>query len=65
MGLNDRQVKAVQYVKDNTSITNSIYQKINATGKTTATEDIQFLVDKKILRQAGSKGRGSKYELYT
>jgi len=55
MGLNDRQVKAVQYVKDNTSITNLVYQKINVTGKTTATEDIQFLVDRKILKQAGSK----------
>ena len=64
MGLNDRQVKAVQYVKDNGNITNSVYQKIIATGKTTANEDLQYLVDKKILKQTGTKGRGSKYELF-
>ncbi len=29
LGLNDRQVKAVLYAKENGSITNAIYQKIN------------------------------------
>ena len=63
LGLNDRQIKAVLYVKENGKITNSDYRKINDIGKTTATEDLQILADKKILTQSGTKGRGSKYIL--
>ncbi len=62
-GLNPRQVKAVLHVKEQGSITNATYQQINQVGKTTATEDLQQLVEKKILMQTGSKGRGSRYEL--
>ena len=54
LGLNDRQIKAVLYVKENGKITNSDYRKINDIGKTTATEDLQILADKKILTQSGS-----------
>src|SRR4051812_39704413 len=62
-GLNGRQVKAVAFVNAHRSITNSTYQEINQVGKTTASEELQQLIDKEIVRQAGSKGRGSKYEL--
>jgi len=51
------------YVVENGSITNSQYQQVNAVGKTVATEELQALIGKTVMKQAGSKGRGSKYEL--
>ena len=63
LGLNERQVKAVLYVVENGSITNSKYQEINAVAKTLATEELRDLIGKELIKQAGSKGRGSKYEL--
>ena len=63
MGLNERQIKAVLHVKEKGSITNSIYQKTNGVGKTTATEELQNLVGKNVLIQAGSAGRAIKYFL--
>jgi ATP-dependent DNA helicase RecG len=63
LGLNSRQVKAILYVVANGNITNSKYQEINTVGKTLATEELQNLVGKELLRQTGTKGRGSKYEL--
>ena len=61
--LNSKQEKAILYVVEHYSITNSKYQEINAVGKTLATEELQNLVGKEILKQTGTKGRGSKYEL--
>ena len=61
LGLNERQVKAVIYVKEKEAITNGEYQKINGIGKTFATKELQNLVEKNILKNAGLKGRGSKY----
>ncbi len=63
LGLNERQVKAVLYVVENGNITNSKYQEINTVGKTLATEELKQLIGKELLKQAGLKGRGSKYEL--
>jgi ATP-dependent DNA helicase RecG len=63
MGLNERQVKAVLYVVEKGSITNSLYQELNSVGKTVATEELQGLIEKRVAKQTGSKGRGSKYEL--
>jgi ATP-dependent DNA helicase RecG len=63
LGLNERQIKAVLYVAENGSITNSKYQEINAVAKTLATEELKELIGKELIKQAGSKGRGSKYEL--
>lgn len=62
LGLNDRQIKAVLYLKEKTSITNSIYQSLNHIGKTTATVELQQLVDLNLFTALG-KGRGSKYVL--
>ena len=47
--LNERQIKAVLYVADNGSITNSKYQEINAVSKSTATREINELEKKAIL----------------
>ncbi len=63
MGLNDRQVKAVLYVVENGSITNSEYQKLTDTSKPTATRDLQELEANGILTNKGTKGSSSKYEL--
>src|SRR5690606_39008956 len=63
LGLNERQIRAVLYVKEYGSINNSTYQKLNEMGKSVTTEELQELVDKEVFIQVGTKGRGSKYEL--
>ena len=62
-GLNQRQINAVQYVKEYGSISNSEYQKLNDIGKTTATEELSRLVELKIFTSPMAKGRGAKYKL--
>jgi ATP-dependent DNA helicase RecG len=61
MGLNERQIKAVLYVKERREITNKEYQKINSCSRNTATNDLRELVDKGILQQSGKKGAGAYY----
>jgi len=61
MGLSERQITATRFVIEKGQITNAIYQTINNVGKTTATKELQGLVNKKVFQQSGSKGRGSKY----
>ena len=56
LGLNQRQMKAVLYVKEKGEITNKEYQQINK---------ISELVKHEILEQAGSFGAGSFYRLIT
>ncbi|MCF8307957.1 MAG: putative DNA binding domain-containing protein [Bacteroidales bacterium] len=63
LGLNNRQIKGVLYTKEKGSINNSLYQELNGIGKTTATEELQELVQKGILLQTGTKGRGIKYTI--
>ena len=63
LGLTERQIKAVMYVKETGSINNSKYQDINNIGKTTATEDLQKLVKMGLLTEPTAKGRGAKYKL--
>ena len=61
MGLNERQIKAIEYVKENGKITNKIYQKINDCSRNTATNDLRDLIKKKILNKSGKTGAGSYY----
>lgn len=61
LGLNERQVRAVLFVKENGSITNSDYQKINKTKQTLSSEELNELVEKEILKSSGLKGRRAKY----
>ncbi len=63
LGLNERQIKAVLFVKDKGEITNSIYQEINNTKQTLSSQELSELVEKGILRSSGAKGRGAKYLL--
>jgi hypothetical protein len=51
--LSDRQVRAMRYARENGSISNSIYQKINDAGPRTANADLQSLVRKGRLSKKG------------
>ncbi|MFH1322029.1 MAG: ATP-binding protein [Bacteroidota bacterium] len=64
LNLNDRQLKAILYVKENGKITNSEYQEINQISRITATRDLQEMVERNLLKSSESKGAGSYYELF-
>ncbi len=63
VGLNERQIQAMKYVKVNRKITNSEYQSNFNVARNTATRDLAELVDKGLLKSSVSKGAGSYYEL--
>lgn len=63
LGLNERQVKAVLYVKEKGKITNSEYQEINDIKKSVSAAELQYVTDRGILLKVGSTGRGTKYVL--
>lgn len=63
LGLNERQIKAVEFVKQNITISNSVYQSLNSIGKTTATEELAQLVELCVFNAPTAKGRGAKYTL--
>jgi len=63
MGLNERQIRAVLYVKDKGRITNKVYQEICGVSERTASRDLSSLVSKGILEQIGFTGKGTHYVL--
>ncbi|WP_163325538.1 ATP-binding protein [Draconibacterium mangrovi] len=64
IGLSTRQIKAVEYLKENKSITNKIYQEICKVSKATATRDLTELIEKfKLLERSGEVGAGTSYKL--
>jgi len=63
MGLNEKQIKAVMYVKEKRKITNKEYQKICDTSERSATRDLANLVSKGLFEQVGVTGRGTEYVL--
>ncbi len=63
LGLNNRQVKAVIFVKEKRKISNKEYQEIFSVARITATRDLNELVDKGVLKSSDKKGAGSYYEL--
>ncbi|UOY08228.1 putative DNA binding domain-containing protein [Muricauda sp. SCSIO 64092] len=63
LGLSERQIKAMQYVKENGKITNKEYQELNDVSRITATRDLKELVEKTVLRPSSLKGAGSYYEI--
>lgn len=65
MELSARQIKAVFYVKEHGSISNSEYQKIAQVSERTSTRDLNFLKSKDIFITDGSAGRGTVYKLKT
>lgn len=63
LDLNDRQIKAVFYTKENGKITNSEYQKLNDCSRNTASNDLSELVEKELFKPSGQKGAGAFYSL--
>jgi ATP-dependent DNA helicase RecG len=53
LGLNERQIKAVLYVKEKGEITTSAYTKLYAVAERTARNDLNKLSEKQILRRVG------------
>lgn len=63
LNLTERQLKAVEYVKQHGSITNTKYQEIAQITKRTATRELKKLTDIKIFIQEGITGHGTKYKI--
>ena len=63
MRLNERQIKAVMYVKQTGKITNREYQQVCNTSERTATRDLSALVSIGLFEQKGITGRGTEYVL--
>jgi ATP-dependent DNA helicase RecG len=63
LDLNERQIKAVTYVKQKGKITNKEYQEICSTSERTATRDLSNLVSIGLFEQIGITGKGTEYVL--
>lgn len=63
MGLSERQLLAVAYIKEHGTISNTDYQTIANVSKSTATRELKELKSKKILISEGVGGRGTIYRL--
>ena len=63
LNLNERQIKAVMYVKENKQITNKEYQEICNTSARTSSRDLADMVSKGIFEQKGTIGKGTEYTL--
>ncbi len=63
LGLNERQIKAVMYVKEKGKITNKEYQELTGVSRITASRELQVIVEKEIFHMIGKVGRGTKYIL--
>ena len=62
-GLNERQIRAVIWVRGREKITNKNYQELNDISRQTATIDLTELVNKNIFTRIGKAGRGIAYQL--
>lgn len=62
-GLNERQVKAVLYVKGKGRITNKEYQELNSVSKRTATNDLSALVETHNLFKQQGASVSTYYEM--
>lgn len=62
VGLNERQIRAVQYLTENKRITNSQYQVLCNVSERTALRDLEQLVTLNILQKSGQK-KGTYYSL--
>jgi ATP-dependent DNA helicase RecG len=61
LGLNEREIKAVLYIKENGSITNQEYQNISNVKKRQASNDLNKLIEKGFIERIGVTGRGTYY----
>jgi ATP-dependent DNA helicase RecG len=63
LGLNNRQIKAVQYVKEKGKITNSEYREINEVSDRTSSRELENLYQTEVFEKVGNK-KGAYYELH-
>ena len=63
LNLNERQIKAMLYIKKQGELTNTTYQTINQISKPVATRDLTDLVSRGLIVKVGSTGKGTKYIL--
>ena len=61
--LNERQIKAVEYIKEHGHITNKEYQDITGVSRQMTTRELSELVNKNVLKKVGTVGKGTKYVL--
>jgi ATP-dependent DNA helicase RecG len=61
LGLNERQIKAVIYVKEKGRITNKEYQDLNAVKRRLASYELDDLIQKGIAERVGKVGKGTYY----
>ena len=62
LSLNERQLKAIEYLKNNQNITSKIYQEEFGTSYRTAIGDLNGLLDVGIIKKIGDN-KGANYEL--
>lgn len=62
LGLSDRQIAAVEFVKQNGKITNKDFQLLSEISDATASRDLKTLVELGVLKISESKGSGTFYE---
>jgi len=62
LGLNDRQLKAVRFVKEKGRITNSEYQVLNDISDRTASRDLEILTKSSVFVKVGEK-KGAFYKI--
>lgn len=63
LDLNERQLKAIDFVNENTKITNRQYQELNQVSKKTATRDLKQLINLELFQSSGKAGAGAFYTL--
>jgi ATP-dependent DNA helicase RecG len=63
MGLNERQLQALDYLRKNQTITSAIFQELFDASKPTATRDLSELVNKGLIIREGKTGKGTNYRM--
>ncbi len=63
LDINERQIRAILFIKEHGSITNTAYQKLNNLGKTVSTTELIYLSEKQLIEKVGTTGRGTRYVL--
>jgi ATP-dependent DNA helicase RecG len=63
LGLNERQINTVIYVKKKGKISNAEYQNLSGVSRITSSRELRSIVDKGIFQMVGRVGKGTKYIL--
>jgi ATP-dependent DNA helicase RecG len=63
LGSSERQIAAVEFVKENKKITSKDYQLLTGLSRETASRDLKTLVDIGVFKDSGAKGTGAFYKL--